>query len=293
MEHQELLFNAASLLYLKDRQSVALPSIEKSHVGNARITLRSAGGDLLAHVSVVKAQAAISSERFGEINADLTLIIKQRQEAKAIAGPKKFDPISTAKTQLTSLLSITDEIIKRSINVSSLGWRSHIVKAVAIIVGGYVSIWTINYVSLQVPLNDVIASDHRNSRIKASSRYQWLLNSQILVFSIDEAASSSPADVSRILFQYASKLGERHFYSVLLANKGKPVFLLKGSYFKEIGAEYGIQNVIYTLRTMPENVYELDGSPAFSSWSGGWLGVMQQQFEDLSKFHRRWLVTGQ
>lgn len=32
---------------------------------------------------------------------------------------------------------------------------------------------------------------------------------------------------------------------------------------------------------MPSHVYNLDGTPAYETWSGGWLGVMNKQLEDL------------
>ena len=32
---------------------------------------------------------------------------------------------------------------------------------------------------------------------------------------------------------------------------------------------------------MPSHVYNLVGKPAYEIWSGGWLGVMNMQLEDL------------
>lgn len=46
---------------------------------------------------------------------------------------------------------------------------------------------------------------------------------------------------------------------------------------------------IYLIRTFPENVKNLDGSPAFSTWEGGLLGVTNRQMEDFNAFMRQWV----
>ncbi|WP_220270203.1 hypothetical protein, partial [Klebsiella pneumoniae] len=77
---------------------------------------------------------------------------------------------------------------------------------------------------------------------------------------------------------------------VYLSYRGKDKFYLKGEYFKTLGQEYGIQNPVYTLRTIPENVYMLNGERAYSVWEGGLLGVMGKQMEDLSDFSKAWYL---
>jgi len=52
-----------------------------------------------------------------------------------------------------------------------------------------------------------------------------------------------------------------------------------------------MQNPVYTMRTFPQNVYALDGSPAFETWSGGLLGVLGKQLEDFSEFHKQWYLN--
>jgi hypothetical protein len=54
--------------------------------------------------------------------------------------------------------------------------------------------------------------------------------------------------------------------------------------------EYEYQNPIYTMRIFPENLYLPNGNRAFSSWSGGLLGVTKKQMEDFTEFHKRWYI---
>lgn len=289
MTADEKLFNAAALIYLGDREVVTLPSISKSHIRNARITLRSAVGHLLAHIPAQQAKDALISGRFGDLESELPSLLKRRAEEKVREQSERYQNLLLIKAKARSWLIAA----QKKLNLATLTEDekyNRLIKAGAVALSSVETVWGVNFISLQAPLNSVISSDDRNSGVKASASYQWMINPNVLVFSVNEVSSASPADVSRILFQYAERMEGRKFSSVLLAQKGKPIFLLKGDYFKQLGEEYGVQNVIYTLRTMPENVYELDGSPAFSSWSGGWLGVIGKQFEDLNNFHRRWLV---
>jgi hypothetical protein len=47
---------------------------------------------------------------------------------------------------------------------------------------------------------------------------------------------------------------------------------------------------VYTLRTLPEKLRRPDGSPAYRAWTGGLLGVMARQMQDLTGFCRAWFV---
>ena len=45
------------------------------------------------------------------------------------------------------------------------------------------------------------------------------------------------------------------------------------------------------MRTLPENVFKMDGTAAFGTWTGGWLGVVGKQMEDFSEFHKQWYIS--
>lgn len=59
------------------------------------------------------------------------------------------------------------------------------------------------------------------------------------------------------------------FKDVTLAHAGEEKFRVDGQYFRTLGTEFGTQNPVYTIRTMPEHMLRLDGSPAFETWTGG------------------------
>lgn len=116
-----------------------------------------------------------------------------------------------------------------------------------------------------------------------------LLGGNDIVFDVQSVGGDmSMVVMTRRLLKTAEALKDSNLGRVYLAYKGREKFYFDGAYFKEIGAERETQNPVYTIRTMPENVHNLDGSPAFQPWSGGWLGVLGQQMNDVNEFHRKW-----
>lgn len=133
------------------------------------------------------------------------------------------------------------------------------------------------------------AEDPRNEGIEFVGYYRYgVLPTELVVDLWSIQPDKSMADVSRVLLSIARELKDREFDRVILAWRGDARFAMDGPYFARLGREYGIQNPVYTLRTMPENVYLIDGRPAFDTWTGGLLGVLGKQMEDLKDFHLRW-----
>lgn len=121
---------------------------------------------------------------------------------------------------------------------------------------------------------------------------RWLVSPNQIVFDVwSVSGSQSMADMDRRLFKAAEGLQSRSYDSVVLAYHGKAKLLMDGPYFQEIGATRQTQNPVYTMRTMQERLSNPDGTPAFETWTGGWLGVLGQQLEDHNEFHKRWWVN--
>lgn len=149
-----------------------------------------------------------------------------------------------------------------------------------------------NYLTLQKPMSEVVGSDPRNEGISVSVNYGKYVNPSKLVFDLRKVSgSNSLADVSRVLLQYAAALKAKEFERVVLAYGGTQKFQINGTYFQSLGEEYGTQNPVYTMRTFTENVYELDGTAAFGTWTGGLLGVVGKQMEDFNEFHKQWYLS--
>lgn len=148
-----------------------------------------------------------------------------------------------------------------------------------------------NYIALQRPMNDVIEHDPRNKGIEVSVHYKTYVNPSVLVYDLTAiAGTNSKIDVFRSFLQFADKMKEYKFAKVELAFKGKTKFVLEGDYFQQLGREYGLQNPVYTMNHFPENLRLPDGTRAYETWTGGWLGVAGRQIEDFNDFHDKWYV---
>lgn len=153
------------------------------------------------------------------------------------------------------------------------------------------SIIAINYISLQRHMVAILGKDARNHGVKVWVHYKWFLNPAELKYDLRGiSGENSPLDVNRVMLQFSEKIKDKQFSKVYLSYKGEDRFYFKGDYFQNLGKEYEFQNPIYTLRTMPENIYTLDGEPQYGSWTGGWLGVTGKQMEDMNTFAKDWYL---
>lgn len=176
------------------------------------------------------------------------------------------------------------EVIENLMNKKIFG-------AIGVLVAVLATVFGANYLILQSPMAKVLNADPRNKGVNVSVHFGKYINPSEIIFDLrDVSGSNSPADITRILLQYAQELKEKKLDRVILAFRGTHKFQLKGEYFHALGEEYGTQNPAYTIRTFPENVYELDGTAAFGTWTGGLLGVVGKQMDEFNEFHKRWYL---
>lgn len=136
-------------------------------------------------------------------------------------------------------------------------------------------------------LDRVLKDDPRNAGVAVSVDCKEVLSCDNLVFSVD-GVTGSKLDVTRVFFQFAESQEDTPYEKVILASKGENKFYVTGAYFKQVGSDYLTENSLYLLNHLPENVKNLDGTPAFETWGGGWLGVASKQIDDLNSLHDQW-----
>jgi len=153
-------------------------------------------------------------------------------------------------------------------------------------------IYGYNYLSLSKVASDKLKEDSRNLGVDINLHYKYYANTGTLVFNLIKVGEDkSMADVFRVLLQTAYALKEKYFTFIELAFKGESKFILKGEYFKALGREYKTQNPLFTMRTLPENVLDMDEKNVFSKWTGGFLGVYARQMQDFNEFNKMWYLS--
>lgn len=149
-----------------------------------------------------------------------------------------------------------------------------------------------NHMWVGRPVSAAIANDSRNAKLKLTARLAWWMQTGTLVLDLKRVDGAAPLDLARILFQSAEALHERErgFERIVLARAGKPVFVIQGSDFRQIGQQRALgENPVYMLRKLPAMLFNPDGTQAYGEWSGGLLGVLSREMEDLNDATKRWV----
>ena len=166
--------------------------------------------------------------------------------------------------------------------------RRVVVSIVAFIVLALLCVWLTNLVIVGRPLQAAMLKDTRNAGIRTSAHLQHFVNLNVLVFNLQGvSAQNSRLDALRVFLLFAEQEKTRKFTAVQLECQGQSRFILKGDYFQQLGREYQDQNPVYTIRTLAENVYNLDGRAAFGP-SGGGLAGLTDELTQFTNFMDSW-----
>jgi len=154
-----------------------------------------------------------------------------------------------------------------------------VIAMVAVVIG-------INWVRVNGPTQNALK--YRNG-FDALGYYRYGVNPEAVVFDLrDVGAGTSAADVIGGFLDFADEFSDREFKNVVLAYKGKQKFILSGRDFKMLGIAGSTENPVYLLRTFPEKLRTMDGQRAYGKWTGGMIGVLGAQMDDLNKMADEW-----
>lgn len=163
--------------------------------------------------------------------------------------------------------------------------------AIGTIVIVVIGIYTFNFVTIILPTINKINEDNRNDGISLDVHYKFYVIPNTLEFDLKKVPSDKAvADIFRVFLQTSYALKDKKFDKVELKCRGTLKFILNGDYFQQLGNEFEEQNPIYTMRTLPENLYNPNGELSYNKWEGGMFGVLGKQMEDFNDFNRKWYM---
>ena len=151
-----------------------------------------------------------------------------------------------------------------------------------------VGAWAANHFGPDSEMRATLDEDERNSGIDMAAHYQWYVNPNVLVVALTDATGKAPIDVFRAFLNFAERMQGSKCDTVVLAYGSETRFVIDGSYFHTLGAEYGEQNPLYTMRTFAENLRDEDGNRPYPTWEGGVLGVTAKQMEEFAAAISLW-----
>lgn len=145
-----------------------------------------------------------------------------------------------------------------------------------------------NYFRAHMPAQEALK---HTSEISVASYYHFGVVPDSIVFDLRNVGwDASAALILGRFFAFAEEMKDREFREVRLAHKGKTKFILGGEDFRKIGQDHAWQNPVYTVRTFPEKLRTPDGRSAYSSWTGGMLGVVSAQMNDVNQIAQDWYL---
>ena len=120
--------------------------------------------------------------------------------------------------------------------------------------------------------------------------YDSFVSKGDVVFDLREIEGSSirRIDPVHLLLQFGQLLDKQTTRRLILAHDGRKLMYLRSSDLKELTNEYTHGNPVWSFNHLPERLKTMTGANAYSTWEGGWLGVMKNQSEDLNKFISDW-----
>ncbi len=146
----------------------------------------------------------------------------------------------------------------------------------------------VNYVRVHQPAQEALKY---TDEVSVASYYRFGVVPDAIVFDLRTVRyDASGALILGRFFKFAEEMKDRQFREVRLAYKGETKFILDGDDFHEIGQQNSFQNPLYTVRTFPSKLRAPDGTSAYSSWSGGLLGVLNAQMGDVNQMSRDWYL---
>ncbi len=96
-------------------------------------------------------------------------------------------------------------------------------------------------------------------------------------------------DPLHLLMQFGYKIKDTRIDHLSIAAGGEEVFRLEKSDLDELAGQYELGARIWAFDHWPERLRKPTGERAYESWSGGFLGVMKAQAEDINEALRAWL----
>ncbi|WP_425990593.1 hypothetical protein [Brevundimonas sp. TWP2-3-2] len=158
------------------------------------------------------------------------------------------------------------------------------------LVPGIIAVVAAFNLTVWIPVAQALGDDNRNDGFGIHAYRTALIHPRDITLDLMSVDQVATIDLARGLFQSAAALKDREFGQITLARAGKPVFVMSGADFKTLGKSFAAgENPIYLVRTLPEKLSLPNGQEAFGTWSGGWLGVLNGQMQDVNSFGPAWV----
>jgi hypothetical protein len=129
--------------------------------------------------------------------------------------------------------------------------------------------------------------------VNADVYYDGALSSRVIVFDLQNGGTGQARriDPVHLFLQFAGKIDIDSLDRVCFARSGKIKYYIPANTLRPLADSYAAGGRVWSFNNLPQSVRTPEGQPAYSEWTGGWLGVLQKQTEDLNDFIHDWTET--
>ena len=126
--------------------------------------------------------------------------------------------------------------------------------------------------------------------IEADVYYSGIAAPDIVFDVLDGGESSARRiDPVHLLMQFVDKIDLSNGHTIVLARNGTPKFLIRAKDVERHSNSYANGGRLWAMDHLPPICRTPTGERPYTEWSGGFLGVMKGQAEDLNDFLTEWL----
>ena len=139
-------------------------------------------------------------------------------------------------------------------------------------------------------LRDELQSCETYGGVEADVYYDGYFSCDVVVFDLQDGGSlrARRIDPVHLFLQFSGKLDLYSVERVVLARNGSKVFYISASDLRRLSDSYAGGGRVWAFNHLPESVRTMSGLRAYVQWTGGWLGVLKEQTEDLNEFIGDW-----
>lgn len=120
--------------------------------------------------------------------------------------------------------------------------------------------------------------------------YTWPGNLVFDVRTLDRSETRL-IDVLHLFLQFGSKIADTGASRITIAAGGREVFWIQKRDLDELSEQYRLGARLWAFNHWPERLRRPNGERAYGGWSGGALGVMSGQLEDMADALREWVAS--
>ena len=149
-------------------------------------------------------------------------------------------------------------------------------------------------------LADVVRSSGLRTKLKAcpsygiveaDAYYDGVISTDTVVFDLLDGGSVTARriDAVHLLLQFSDELDLYTVRRIILARNGEQEFYISTSDMRPLAESYANGGRLWAFNHLPENLRTMSGLRSYDEWSGGLLGALQKQAEDLNDVLEKWL----